>query len=858
MQISEASLLEENKENIQQLPEGRSVSGLIKTFQQGPSFKQEELKQQRALFETQLKELEDLDDPLQVFIDYIAWCHEKYPQGNNVESGLLSVLQRCTTFFKDYEDYRNDSRYLKIWLEYARYTDTPLDIFVYLAKKEIGRGLALYYEEFAKLLEVQAKYNDASSVYEFGISINARPVPRLLRSLYEFQQRKVNYSNDKSNYDLPNVLTLKRGTNPLEQPSSVLPKKSKINVLQDDGESSMAQSLFTTNTKNVKDLGSIALRKKENKVKAKPWEGEILLQKRPTLNGSQGKIPVYRDTNIPHDQNNLVIEPSITHETIDDNIVTIVKKPAKPIDRVMVNTQLIYQQEEEMSLLELFIKSKTINLPREHSTTVILPLKDDDSTLIHPPQSPTMTLYSRMAHNEVFSMFNQASKNMIEDDERSEANSTNYDGFVTETFHKGFPITHEMDHVVAKVTPPQNIPSTQSSPFIEHPSRIISSGPEDPLLLELRTRLLSSLSPPLESYPGYNNSKTLFIEAIRKFRSITDSKTKIIKSGGPGSIVNFCGDSIYSLKCELGKGGFGYVYLIENEIGDLKALKAETQSSNWEFYILTQIHRRLEHNNAIMHRVINPESLYLYKDESFLILPYLKQGTLLDVVNFYKTKNESMEEVLCVFFTVELLKVIEKLHSIGIIHGDLKADNCMIDVTMTQNLSSVYHRSGEEGWDNQKLVLIDFGRSVDLTLFSEGKQFLTSFKTDQQDCPLMNKHEPWSFEADYYGIAAIIHTLLFGKYIEINELKNGKYKLKEPLKRYWQRDELWNQFFDILLNTYYNNNINEKYPIIDELKYQRNKFETWLEANSSQQCLKRVLNDLEVEMNKLHRRKIGR
>ena len=59
-------------------------------------------------------------------------------------------------------------------------------------------------------------------------------------------------------------------------------------------------------------------------------------------------------------------------------------------------------------------------------------------------------------------------------------------------------------------------------------------------------------------------------------------------------------------------------------------------------------------------------------------MDYCSQSTLLDVVNNYKNKGSSLEECLVIFFTVELLKALEALHSVGILHGDLKADNCMV------------------------------------------------------------------------------------------------------------------------------------------------------------------------------------
>lgn len=51
---------------------------------------------------------------------------------------------------------------------------------------------------------------------------------------------------------------------------------------------------------------------------------------------------------------------------------------------------------------------------------------------------------------------------------------------------------------------------------------------------------------------------------------------------------------------------------------------------------------------------------------------------LKDVINSYVVVGKSMEEVLCMYYTVEMLYMLETLHSVGIIHGDFKPDNLLI------------------------------------------------------------------------------------------------------------------------------------------------------------------------------------
>lgn len=49
-----------------------------------------------------------------------------------------------------------------------------------------------------------------------------------------------------------------------------------------------------------------------------------------------------------------------------------------------------------------------------------------------------------------------------------------------------------------------------------------------------------------------------------------------------------------------------------------------------------------------------------------------------DAINSYVVTGKSMEEVLCIYYTIKMLYMLEILHNAHIIHGDFKADNLLI------------------------------------------------------------------------------------------------------------------------------------------------------------------------------------
>ncbi|ODV80629.1 uncharacterized protein CANTADRAFT_25089 [Suhomyces tanzawaensis NRRL Y-17324] len=872
--VSDASLLESAKENIVPLPGGHFASKLAASVKQSSrsllQFK-DNLRKDREAFEDELRNTDELDDPLQVYVDYIQWTHTNYPQGNNSDSGLLNLLERCTSCFRDVAHYKNDPRYLKVWLEYTNYSDAPRDIFVYLARKDIGSQLALYYEEFANYLELNGKEADARNIYELGIENNARPIVRLERSFHRFKQRVEGAPSHEAVPAIRNALALKRGdaVATIDKDESTR-KKPKLKVFQDESgpNQSILHSIFNGSS-DSNELGTIKSRIKENSIQPKPWSGEIIKQKVPlerqsSSSGSSTKFHVYRDPSATAPQD----EPKACQKTetaSDGSVHTIINVPGKRTEKVWLNVDLLYPSiNEEFCLEEILAMQRRSSRKRtvgsganesNHTHTVVVPLRDeDDSTIKHDrPQSPTITMFSRMANNEVINMFNDAAQNLNSDDEsvrEDEVTTTNYEGFVTETIHN-----QPIPQLESIETPPTDKESNHSSPFVERPSTDEFPQVVNAVDLSLRAQLLSALSIPLLVYPGYNNFSDRTISKMQLFKEITNKHTKSISKGSQSAMIDFCGDEIYCLRLELGKGGYGYVYLIEmGRTGELKALKVESPASEWEFYILNQVYRRLiGQDKTISSLIVKPDSLYHFKDESYLIIDFHSQGTVLDIINHYKNKGLTLEEVLCILLTIELLKAVETLHNIGILHGDLKADNCMINFTESDELSETYSAETISTWSKKSITLIDFGRAIDLTLFPPNTHFVSNWKTDEQDCPQMNENKSWCYEADYYGLASIIHSMLFGNYIKIKKEK-GSVKLENNLKRYWQL-ELWIPLFELLLNPYKDDS--HKKSLLLELKACRVSFEDWLIQNSKSKNLRSVVLGLEHDLNMTNRTRVG-
>lgn len=155
-----------------------------------------------------------------------------------------------------------------------------------------------------------------------------------------------------------------------------------------------------------------------------------------------------------------------------------------------------------------------------------------------------------------------------------------------------------------------------------------------------------------------------------------------------------------------------------------------------------------------------------------------------------------MTQNQCIFFCIEMLEIVQALHGVKIIHADIKPDNFLIQVC-----------------DNTiRLQLIDFGCSIDMSLFPPDTSFSRQITTENFICCEMKDGRRWNYHTDYFCIAATAHVLLFDKYIQMQK-RDGLWSLSSKFQRYWKQD-LWNSFFSALLNQ------QEGLPDIEALKFE--------------------------------------
>lgn len=245
-----------HKETFKPLKEVRAPTPILPNVTTPPA--DLSLKIARDQFELQISNTTDLDDPIEPFLLYIKWISKTHPQAQPTSSGLVQLLEKCTSEFRDAAFYKDDPRYLGVWMRYIKYSTAPRDMFIYLAKKEIGKNLATFYEEYAAHLESINLRRLALTVYEAGLSAQARPIERLRRKHREFLNRLAKNPPDPNEPASPaalpapprNALSLKLGGSPVPQPQSTQKpqtgwgKPSKLAIFKDPVCISILFTLF--------------------------------------------------------------------------------------------------------------------------------------------------------------------------------------------------------------------------------------------------------------------------------------------------------------------------------------------------------------------------------------------------------------------------------------------------------------------------------------------------------------------------------------------------------------------------------------------------------------------------------------
>ncbi|KAF7830922.1 putative inactive serine/threonine-protein kinase bub1 isoform X1 [Senna tora] len=102
---------------------------------------------------------------------------------------LPGFLQKCAKSFESDRRYRNDMRYIRVWLHLMDFVDDPRSLLKIMEVKQIGTKRCQFYQAYALYYEKNKRYEEAEKMYHLGVKNLAEPMEELHRSYEQFLHR---------------------------------------------------------------------------------------------------------------------------------------------------------------------------------------------------------------------------------------------------------------------------------------------------------------------------------------------------------------------------------------------------------------------------------------------------------------------------------------------------------------------------------------------------------------------------------------------------------------------------------------------------------------------------------------------
>ncbi|XP_020225716.1 probable inactive serine/threonine-protein kinase bub1 [Cajanus cajan] len=135
-------------------------------------------------------------DPLLPWLRAIRKMKDTLPP-KTLKEKLPPFLQKIAHTFELDRRYRNDMRYLRVWLHLMDFVEDPRVLLRTMEVNCIGTKRCQFYQAYALYYEKSKKYDEAEKMYHLGVKNLAEPLDDLQKSYEQFLQRKERRNNKR-------------------------------------------------------------------------------------------------------------------------------------------------------------------------------------------------------------------------------------------------------------------------------------------------------------------------------------------------------------------------------------------------------------------------------------------------------------------------------------------------------------------------------------------------------------------------------------------------------------------------------------------------------------------------------------
>ena len=266
-------------------------------------------------------------------------------------------------------------------------------------------------------------------------------------------------------------------------------------------------------------------------------------------------------------------------------------------------------------------------------------------------------------------------------------------------------------------------------------------------------------------------------------------------------------------------GGISRIFMAENNYGKF-AIKCIPKNNLKKIdHVLNEaiISRKLQHENIV----------YFYEsfedfDNIYFVMELCENG---DLVNLLEQSPEGcVSPNLVIDIMLQIFGVVDYLHSINIIHRDLKLENCLMKFDL-----------------NKKIIikLTDFGVSTFKP--EKGRKLYEIIGTDKIEAPEMLSGKGYDEKIDEWALGVIMYNLLTGREVFIPGPKIRNYIMYGHINFKIIKDVELRNLVEMLLNrnVSYRISAKEAMKILEEIKLKRDiRYKKWRRHKSEKKFLK--------------------
>ena len=245
---------------------------------------------------------------------------------------------------------------------------------------------------------------------------------------------------------------------------------------------------------------------------------------------------------------------------------------------------------------------------------------------------------------------------------------------------------------------------------------------------------------------SFNNSNSLSNRICLLFEELSNDYTLFLEKLSSYNLLHLFNHQ-YELKECIGKGAYGNVFRTINKTTKLeyavKIIQKNKLNPNNIKYIYQEINILKLLKNFNHKNIIKPKDFYENSEYIFLIFEYIPFG---DLGDFIQRHTRSMTSSLIKSISEQLVSSIKFLHSVGIVHRDLKLNNIMCSRD-----------------DNGKIIikLIDFGFSTVMTKNQLSNEIVGTLHYMPPE--IINKEE-YNMKVDIWSCGVILYYLRYSRF----------------------------------------------------------------------------------------------